>query len=71
MSWVVVRLTPWPIFGCRFGTEARILRDSWVRKLNASLGRPAPSETGKASYLTSEKRLTAASVPYAAEESPP
>jgi len=32
---------------------------------------PATSGRVKASYLTSEKRLTAASVPYAAEKSSP
>ena len=40
--------------------------------LNASLAAIPPlQERVKASYLTSEKRLTAASVPNASEETPP
>jgi len=40
--------------------------------MNASLAAISPLQGRvKASYLSSEKRLTAASVPYAAEESPP
>ena len=44
MSWVVVKLTPRQVLGRRFGTDARILNDSWVCKLKdpSGLTTPAP-----------------------------